>query len=567
MPKTFPLKSLVEFNIGSADPENDTLLNHNMGICLISPAVDFLQGSKSLIVGPRGTGKTTLFKLLSERKITFKAIQGLTDFILPIDEMLNYSEIKAKLYDVIDSPIKNDDVKCCFFWEVFILYRLLAKIAEAQSDLPKHLHDDLQKLKILLGYEEGKVSITNILSHLKFTGGLKFDHSAIGTAVTPIISVEKGATPEQSALSMIINLENTKAELNTYLLSKKLRIIILFDNLDAFVVKEEYTFQKHLLEGLLECERGYLKYKQIELKLFLRSDLYERLNFESIGYEKMSSRKVDLLWSKDDIARLIAQRIAFNLMSIFKLDLLSFDIDQEALYLNEGSAELNTISPFQIPNDSGGNFVSKSISAAIRFIQGRSKGKGEMRDARLINFNDAINRELIASIFPRYINHRTEGNGFEECALVDFIDSHLSIGSNILTPRIVIMFIGECLLCTKDYYRDNPDIMVQLDEYCEYKLIKKKCVNLAYDNFRDSILNAYLKNLPTIWKPFMQRLIHARESIFYSFKDIEEITQIDNEIALWQFVAFLCHIGFLVCENPNDLLSARQYYLPIVFRK
>ena len=112
------------------------------------------------------------------------------------------------------------------------------------------------------------------------------------------------------------------------------------DKLDEFVVKEAYSFQKMLIQGLLECERSYIRYENIKLKLFLRTDLFEKLNFESLGYEKVQYKKIDLIWNSQDIRKLISQRILLNYSELLGLKHLEFEIDKEKLYLDAKSIRL-----------------------------------------------------------------------------------------------------------------------------------------------------------------------------------------------------------------------------------
>ncbi len=111
LPKRFPLNNLEKFTIGDVEPENDVWLHHKLGVCKINPAVEFL-GKKSLIVGQRGTGKTILFKLVSEGKLTFQRKKNYRDIILSIDENLDYAEMKNRISAVFHTAIKDDMVKC-----------------------------------------------------------------------------------------------------------------------------------------------------------------------------------------------------------------------------------------------------------------------------------------------------------------------------------------------------------------------------------------------------------------------------------------------------------------------
>ena len=66
--------------------------------------------------------------------------------------------------------------------------------------------------------------------------------------------------------------------------------------------------------------------------------MFDRLDFESLGAEKVLSRKINLLWNDSDIRQLIAQRVILNYLDIFNLGYIELRIDKEKLYLDELSA-------------------------------------------------------------------------------------------------------------------------------------------------------------------------------------------------------------------------------------
>jgi len=554
LPKQFPLEKLEHFTIGNVEPENDSLLDHTLGICKINPVLEFLRDKKSLIVGARGAGKSTLFKLIHERKLSFANREKGNDIILAIDESLDYIEIKNRVFESFHISAGDEGTKCRFFWEIYLLFRILILVETEFADLPEVLKKSLENIKLIMHYEDEKITILKFLKEMKWTGGFKIMQTFEGASVTPHLSLEPSNTIGDTKTHRTIkfNIESCKKELNSLLAAKERRLFVLLDGLDEFVTKEAFLSQKFLIQGLIECEKSYLKYDNIRLKIFLRSDLFDRIDYEALGAEKVLARKIDLVWTSQDIRKLIAQRITYNYLMLLQLRQLEFMIDEKRLYLDESSAS----------DTETAKRTTKSVGSKLL---GRLLGKVRVRDARSgrhINFNDETNREIMTSIFPRIIRHRTSRGNADDCELTDFCDSHLSLGKNILTPRIIIMFIEKCLEFTRNYYRDNPDIkVVELDKNNEYPLIKKSCVSNAYKEFRDELWESFYKNMPSMWKPFLNNLRRKRGTKYeFTYNDLGKIIGLNNVQQFRLFVVFLCHIGIL--ESTSGI-----YRMPIVLRR
>ena len=80
-----------------------------------------------------------------------------------------------------------------------------------------------------------------------------------------------------------INLDRILKQCQLVLKDRKLSsFLIIIDRLDTFVAGEEYHTQRTFIEALLEVEDDMeIRYDRIKLKIFLRSDLFSRLNFEN----------------------------------------------------------------------------------------------------------------------------------------------------------------------------------------------------------------------------------------------------------------------------------------------
>lgn len=573
LPEVFPLDKLEEFTFGDVDGKNDELLLNPFCICNINATNEFLKGKKSLIVGERGSGKTALFTLVSNKTLQFQLHKGEESLIIPIDEDLQYKALKEKIISLIQTQIKDEATIFRFVWELFIIYRILLKLKdEFTHNLPDDLKKAFNEFEEIFG--KGKThSIYDVLASQKKTIGVKLDSSPQGIPVPNFyISVEpKDSKPtniHEEAVSTI-NVDNYKKVVQGFLDKESIVLFVLIDKLDDFVIKEEYEIQKLMIQGLLSCERSYHGYDRIRLKIFLRSDLFSKLDFEELGYDKVVSRKIDLIWNNGDIRRFMARRIAYNLMKIMKLDVLCFNVDEEKLYVDENS--IDTLSYEEEKKDNLNklvNYLIKKIKNAfnsVRYGLVKNNTKDE-RKGKHITFMDDVSRQTITTLFPRNVKHKDTNGKEKDINIFEFIESHFCLNAGHTTPRIIVMFVEKCLEKSRMYYQDNPLDKVLLDGNKEYPLIKRKIAMEGYAEFREVICDTFSK-ISSKWENWFN-IFRANKGNKYSFtyKEIKKLLPESDETELNQFLAFLNHIGYLRCHNPHISHSDRTYISPVLFR-
>lgn len=570
LPSKFPLDKLNGFTFGNVEGKVDNLLNDPICICRIKPIEEFLQGEKSLIVGERGVGKTALFRLIADRKLEFNNYTQSTYIIVPIDEELQYNIIKNKIKSQLHSSMDRDDAIFRIVWEMFIIYRIILRLKD-----DKYLSTNDTLNKISKEYEDvfgkkKKLSLLELLSAQKKTVGMKVDTSLTGNAVPNMyLSVEPG----QSGISennggICLDLEMHKKEINTYLNEINANIVVLLDKIDEFVIKEEYEAQKQILQGLLLVERSYDDYNRIKLNIFLRSDLFMKLDFDELGYDKVASKKVMLNWSNDDIRAFIARRIYHNYSRCFDVQKMSITIDESKLYLDKNLFDINYIK--ESNKTKLGQFLLKAeriVSCiASKIVKILFKKCMDSRKGKTVSSMDEIHRQFITNIFPRIVNHTTNKGKVEEITLFDFFETHFSLGTGNTTPRLVVMYLDKCLENIKSYYKNNPADQSMLDEQNEYPLIKRAVMEISYKEFQDLAFITFAK-VSTKWERYVN-LIKAKKGnkFTFSFNELKKMLAIDDISELNDLLAFLCHIGFFKCTNPASVHEERSYLLPIIFR-
>ena len=83
LPKEFPLDAIALIDFGDAEARDDNLLPQ----CAIQLPVfrEITTGKKDIVHGYRGTGKSSLVRLLQEKTVKFEEEPGFTSHIIVID--------------------------------------------------------------------------------------------------------------------------------------------------------------------------------------------------------------------------------------------------------------------------------------------------------------------------------------------------------------------------------------------------------------------------------------------------------------------------------------------------
>ena len=96
-----------------------------------------LQDNHSVIIGPIGSGKSALFKLLKEKSTLLKEYNDY--IVVPIQENISFFELKTFLNTI--SPNKEEKYLYQFMWK----FQITLKLAETLYDLNPTLPSISQK--------------------------------------------------------------------------------------------------------------------------------------------------------------------------------------------------------------------------------------------------------------------------------------------------------------------------------------------------------------------------------------------------------------------------------------
>lgn len=566
----FDTTKLVEFNFGDPEAKSDSLLEH----CPLSirGVKEFLAGSKSIVLGERGAGKSALFKLVSddiykfapdtqEKKKTKKQI------IVAIDDDFEYQNIANVVEERFESHGKKKFGKYRLFWEICILGKTIAKLMEDDSESVE-LRELIKDFQSVLGVSVAEgFTIGSFLSSLKLTGGVKVDQAG---SVTPTISVESTKNNSDNKRRISDHEINTiRNRVVKYLRPRNYAVVVLVDKIDDFVVGLDYESQKLNIQSLLECVQCY-NLPQLKLKIFLRADLFERMNFETTGYDKISPKVVRLSWTEAEIKEFIARRLHYNFEKCgIHLEYRSaggelLDVDP---YLKDQVMDLLRNKPTTVRE--AFSLIGKAIYlfSKVRWHIFRKTS----RSARRTNLEDDVYRAVITSIFPSRIRHRNAACKEEEISIDKFLSTHFNLGGITPNPRLVLLFLQHVTEESVAYYSKNPDkARIPQNEAYEYEVILKDHVSIGYKKTQD-IARKTISHLNHDWHSCIDRLfassVNPKSCKKLSLEKIKEYTNwgIENQ-DFERFIAFFTHVGLLVPENPTAKLKDRLYSFPLILQ-
>lgn len=215
---------------------------------------DLFNPDKILVLGNKGTGKSYIYRSLREKSI-----------VNALQERANKKSLNCQFIHIIDDKKRIDTVKFDNiefsndffferFWTVYIWNAIML-------DKP-------------YGY----------ISHLE---------------VEPILDTTETALRLKKLIASdesMVEIEKDLLNLNLFLGENNNKVIIIFDELDSIVKPHKWSERISPLINL--CRR--MKYNSISPKLFLRSDLYEKITNLN-NKNELSNRSISIEWNQEEL--------------------------------------------------------------------------------------------------------------------------------------------------------------------------------------------------------------------------------------------------------------------------
>ena len=533
LPKKISLDTFSKFDFGDVEAMRDNLLNTKECVCLTEPLRTFIEDEANVATGDKGSGKTAAFKLLRDGLLKFSDKPNGNPLLIPISDEYDYKTVKSKIIKQFDAEIDEVEFKLQAAWEIYILYRLFifAKKRGYKSD--EVLRHEKKFLKLFPDDENN--SFMEVFGKLRFQVGCKVYQQPGTDMLFPDFYIKpEGGSPQSEAMPNI-NISECKTALQSAFAAKGKIAYVVFDKLDEFVIGEEYETQKKVLQGLIACISTYSEYKNISLKIFLRNDLFKRIDLSKSGVIKTQQRTVDLVWRDVDIFQFVGQRVAYNIIKNCKISRIEINIGNRSWL---GKVK---------------NWVCSRIGL-WHLLENESTR------------SDEVYKALITCLFPKVITHRNSQGKPKDVDIFKFISSHFKTSSGSINPRLVVMFLNRCLKLSVEIHRKDLSKDLSINNDGEYELIKRKAIERAYYEVQNAIWEEAAET-DHKWLSNVRKLNEKKQQSKMTYGHMKSILGFEDENELRSFLSYMTHLGVLTCLNQSDIEhDKRSYELPIVYK-
>lgn len=348
-----------------------------------------LRGDADVVYGPKGAGKSALYLLLQdyEDDLFDKGI------LLVVAENPRGAPAFANVKD--DPP--PDERHFIELWKLYTLALIGRELADYQIKTPETnevlsilaneglLHKKETQLSKILSSVRGYIA-----KHLNPSSVETTIHTSEGTGgvvgVTGRIFFDESSNT--SNRSDTVSIDDLFEKISKTLKSQNLKIWLLLDRLDVAFDDSE-KIEANALRALFKAYRDLRQFDGIILKIFLRTDIWERITNEGFREATHISKEVRLSWDKPSLVNLIARRLVSNKDLCEYCAIVSEDVVNEA---NKQNELLHYILPRQVE---AGERQSETMDWILKRT---SDGSGENAPRELVVFFNALIDEQVKRI-------------------------------------------------------------------------------------------------------------------------------------------------------------------------
>lgn len=306
--------------------KNEVLVNTTFGQRVAEDEVDALAsyfvetdnwrrliaGEIDVVYGPKGSGKSALYTLLVAR----------SDILFDKNILLvpgeNPRGTPAFRDIVVDPPAS--EAEFVNLWKLYFLSLLSATFEEygIENKEASHIRDRLAEEGLVKGELSLRALVHSAFSYVK---RLLRPEAVEGTvSVDPNTQLPNGftgkiifgeptaAAREQGVESIDHLMDVANTALRKY---EKYNVWVLLDRLDV-AFAESPELEQNALRALFRVYLDHMDFQHVRLKIFLRSDIWNRITSEGFREASHITRHVTVNWDRSSLLNLIVRRALHN---------------------------------------------------------------------------------------------------------------------------------------------------------------------------------------------------------------------------------------------------------------
>ncbi len=314
-----------------------------------------LKGEIDVVCGDKGAGKSAIYSLLGTR------VDDLFDKqILLVTAEKPRGDTVFK--DLMTQP-PTTEAEFIGLWKLYLASLIAQKIKELGIS-----GDDLQAKKLIqtleqMGFLKADFDLRSLFKEVRDYAHKWFNPKSVEGSIKidpvtglPIISgkITPGEPSSELRAKGFISVEMLAELANGALASADYTIWVLLDRLDVAFI-DSHDLERNALRALFRVYRDFSAYERIKLKVFLRSDIWNRIVDGGFREASHITQVAILDWTPPSLLNLIIRRLLNNtaLVAEYKIDkaqvLHNFDAQSALFYrffpkqVEQGSKKRSTL--------------------------------------------------------------------------------------------------------------------------------------------------------------------------------------------------------------------------------
>jgi len=269
-----------------------------------------LKGSIDVVYGAKGAGKSALYTLLVSRADELFD-EGV--ILIPAENPQGAPAFRGIAGDVTASEAQFANIWKLYF--AALLYKELQDFGASGTEI-----DELRKALAQEGLVKAKWSLSDLVNQVRnyvrhfskpsgFESTMKVDaNTQMPVAFSGKITFADSSTdtdPENHSVEHLIDLADAACK------AIGLKAWICLDRLDV-AFAENADIEARALRALFRVYLDLQGYKNISIKIFLRSDVWQRITTEGFREASHITRQVTIIWDRPSLINLLVRRALHN---------------------------------------------------------------------------------------------------------------------------------------------------------------------------------------------------------------------------------------------------------------
>lgn len=267
-------------------------------------------GAVDVIYGPKGSGKSALYSLLQTRE---RALRARNVVLAPAENPRGATAFR----DLVADP-PTSEVEFVRLWKLYFA-SILTDVLE-RNDVSGEKSDQVRAALESAGLVRRDRSLKSllraVLDYVRLVkpagieAGLELDpHSGLPSGFKGKVTFQEPSATARTAgfLSVDQILQWTDESIRT----KELSVWILLDRLDV-AFAESQALEQSALRALFKVYLDILEFRNIKLKIFLRTDIWKRLTADGFREASHITRALTIKWERATLLNLVVRRAIRN---------------------------------------------------------------------------------------------------------------------------------------------------------------------------------------------------------------------------------------------------------------